>query len=549
MLRHILCSLVLVLLAISVTDAQKIKGEKAPVAFTILPNKPMDPEFTTYSVEIYGNSGSIEDLGYSRSKMADSYFGLHSFKRVPQGGHFRISVRVSYLRVPTAKTQSYTKNVKQGETTVKKTYYKKVVKYNLPVHYTIEDYKGNVIAEASLGTDLTSMDWGAGATSSYALNKSWNDRRQGLYTQWRKNLVTSHMKSISSFIKSSYDFRPSKRKVEILVLGKKDKGTEGFMKAYQTVNTAFTKMKADTPVDVLKEEVKPAIDFWLAEKDKYSAKDKKERKVRHVCLYNIAVVFYWLDAIDEAKRYATQCLEIEWKEGRPKRVLKDSEALRKSFATNNMTTRHPSFDLENANPPSSSAFGELAPAEEEDGATGVVGSITNANGDKVEGDFVVKLEEGEDLKFGPEGNIFFSCLKDGRKEEVPLSPETVTSFTFEKRNFMVQPFVSGQKGNTEEKPAILELLYEAPTIKVFKYFPFDDKLGDKQIEYAFQKGSDPNPVSTSSTTFLLFNKGLSKYFSDCPDLAEAAGGGEFKKAEDDIIRAARVYGEMCEVKP
>lgn len=537
--------IIICLFTVCVLFAQKVDQQKVKVHYTQLPTSPLDPEYTTYSTYVYGSGSSIEGAGYTREGLATN-FKLKSFKEVGTGGHFRISVRVGSLDIGESKNQSYTKKVKQDDKEVTKTYYKRVITWMLPVSYQIHDYKGNMISQGTMGNTYKKEEWGSGNTSSYTLSKKWSDARKGVYNRWRKNGVKTSIGQISKLVRSKYDFRPvsENEMFETLKIKKKDSfDSAKYNEALETLKTAFEKMKADEPVDVLKPEVKPAVDFWLSEKDKYPASDKKLSKIRHICLNNLALTFYYLDELDEAKKYATECLEIKFRDGRTKRLIKEIERTRELFVTNNMTTRHPSFDVESATPPSAAKFGDLDESDEE--GTTLDGTVVNNAGDKIEGSFKVAVAEEEELKFGPEGNVVFSYVKDGRTTEDALDPGTTKEFNLGERHFYVDEFVPGSKGNTESKTGILEILYTSPSIKVLKYYPYDDKLGDQPIEYAFQKGEEA-PVSTSSTSFLLFNKGLSKFFADCTDLAEAAGGGEFKKEEADIIRAARVYGEMCQ---
>jgi len=531
-------------------SAQKIKDQRISFEYTRLPSNPLDPTFTTYSSVVYGSDSGLENLGYDRNAMAEKYFTLGGFKRVGQGGHFRISCYVGYPSVISSKTYDYKDTVKKGEEKVKVTRYKKEITYRAPVRYKVEDYQGNVITSGSMN-EVKKFTFGKGATSSSALSKKWYNERSGVMNGRYKTAVKNSMSSASGTIRALYGYSRKKATAQIEMLGKKDKMSEEFMSAYETVKAGFAGMKANEKPDKVKEAVRPAIEFYMSEKNKWSASDKKERKVRSACVYNLATIFYWLDEVDESRKYVNECIEIDYKPGRAKTINRGIDATKKLFDVNNTTSRHPYFDLANATPPGMAAFGGLDVVEEGAPAGGgaatkaLTGFIVDKNGAKVPGEFMVSAGEGEELKFGPQGNVSFDYMQDGRKASAALAPADIKEFSLNERNFMVMDFVPGAKGNTESKTSIMELLYDGGSIKVLKYYPYDDALGDQSVEYAFHKTGDAAPTSTSSTTFLLFNKGLQKYFADCADLAEVAGTGEFKKTQDDIIRAARVYAEMC----
>jgi len=44
----------------------------------------------------------------------------------------------------------------------------------------------------------------------------------------------------------------------------------------------------------------------------------------------------------------------------------------------------------------------------------------------------------------------------------------------------------------------------------------------------------------------MFNKGLANYFSDCEDLKTMSNEGGFKLNEEDLVKAARIYSEICQ---
>jgi len=71
-------------------------------------------------------------------------------------------------------------------------------------------------------------------------------------------------------------------------------------------------------------------------------------------------------------------------------------------------------------------------------------------------------------------------------------------------------------------------------------------LSGEKTELAYQKTGDPAPVSLEDTQFLVLNKGLSKYFADCPDLTKMCSEGQIELYKEDLIKAARIYTELCE---
>ncbi len=546
--KFMLCLLVWVA-GTTLLSGQKITTEKFPVQYTALPLNPLNPEFTTYSVSAYGGGSSLADLGLTTMSLANQ-IKFQGFKKVDgKSGHFRVSIQVGYIRIGSATTEKRVSTTKKKDgTEVKTTYYYKKSSYSVPISYRVTDYEGKTLKEGTVSSNTSAQAVKSKEFTSYtALNNYWQNNRNSLIYGAAKKFVTEKVGSIQSHLSYAYDYRKiTYQRDELEVPGKRVDGHEEFNQAYETVKTAFEAMRPNESISELAPKVQSSIDFWIKAMDDYPMGNKKTEKMRHACLMNLATVYFWLEDLAQAEKYATECLAINWKDGRPKRLIKEIEEVKKKFAINKVDTRHLDRDLENAEPPSTSAEEETPVFEETGDVAAMEGFIVNEAGDTLNGEFMVNTEEDLELNFGPEGNVVFTYKVDGKDEKSVLDPAKVKSFQLKDRNFMAMTFTPGAKGNTEAGTHLMECIYDTERIKVYKFYPYDNKLGDVNMEYAFQKASEEAPVSTASTQFLLFKKGMSNYFADCPDLAELAGAGEFENEEDSLIKAARIFAEVCD---
>lgn len=550
-MKRYLLMLAILPFVLCIAVAQKIKQERINVQYTQLPAMPFDPSFTTYTVRVRGGNYHLENMRTTHAAL-EKFFELDGFKKVPNGGHFTIEVNIGYFRVDSDKMESSSSKVKQKDGTEKTvTTYSKSIRWSMPISWRLYDYEGKVFFDTYWVARDNSQSY---STSSYntpgEASRYWSDNYNRITNDLARNHINSNLGDMGRRVRYNYDFqRITKATDELEVLREKDDEYADYNQAFETAKAALAQMTPDQPVDKLREAVKPAIDFWLKAKDKYDPSDKKQKGLIHACLFNTASVFYWLDDLESAERYANQANDLDWKEGRSKRLLKEIEATRKLFAANKLTTRHVFRDPEKAIPPAKAI--ELAQKAEEEAANSAVfsGHLVTIAGDSINGKFTIKTTDGTELKFGPSGNVSFQYQKAGKDVTDMLKPGDLKSFQFNNRTFVVKSFAPGAKGNTQAGMHTLEQLYASDKVAVYKYHPYDNKLGDVEAEFAYQKSSESAPVSISGSSFLIFKKGLAKYFSDCADLAELANNDEFKKTEDDIIRAARVYAEMCTVKP
>ena len=530
------------LLSTPPATAQKIKKDPVPVAITQLPSHPLPPDYSTYSVNVYGYG--LERTSYAATS-AEKQFEMAGYKRVAQGGHFNISVYVSGFRVVENRNQSYKVTVGKDEDKREETRYKKILKYKMPVRYRVQNHEGEILMSGTAGTDPVTKEYGKGAKSSSALSKSFNSDAERLYRGYATDLAKTHISGIAGNVRARYAFQPKTFRTQLFVVGKKVDNAEGYTQAYETAKSAFELMKPDEVVDAVREAVQPAMEFWVAESNKYSPKEKKERKLYFANKYNLAKVHYYLDDLDKAEIFIAEGMRAEVNEAQLKSLQRDIESLRELLKKNELAHRHPSFDLSGARPPASASYAGMEGDDEADEAVAAGGAVTLQDGSSVEGDFRVSAADDAALSFGEKGTVQFVYLRDGRTTDMPLDPATVQGFSIGDRKFVSMDYTPGSKGNTTSEQALVEVLYESPKINVYKYYPYNDLLNEKKNEFAFKMADGPM-TSTSGSTFLLFNSGLAKYFAACADLATAAKGGEFKHTQDDVIRAARVYAEACE---
>ncbi len=544
-------SLAAVLLLGVQLSAQKVKNERFTVNYTQLPSNPLDNEFTTYRVNLYGSGyihgHSIFESGKITRQGAMNKVNLGGFKKVNGNAHVRIQISVGNARtvkneVGKKVTEKKSKDGKVSKTTS----YFMQYHYYMPVSYRVYDFHGNLIHEAQI-TNLENVEQIKGSSfNSYSkAYEDWKKRRLNTLNNSAASYVRNAMNSVNASVNYRYGYPHRSEREEIKIV-KKHSSEDDFMKAYETTNAAFEKVKADEPMETIAADLKPAIDFWMGY-DKYPADDRKLKRVRYACLFNLTTVYYWMDDLENANKYATECLKIDYKEGGVKRYVDKIRRMQQSFQTNGVDSRHFFIDVEAAAPPSNNVD-VAAPEEEEDNAS-MAGAMVLADGIKVEGNMVVNTEEGSDLVFGPKGNVVFEYSVDGKDVSSSLDPAQTQEFSFDGRTFKVMDFTPGAKGNKVAGKHILEIIYDSPRIQLFKYYPYDDQLGDKKIEFAFYRTGEQAPTSTSSTPFLLFKKGMAKYFEDCGDLAEMINAGGVEHTEDGLMQAARIYGEVCEERP
>ena len=517
---------------------QKAKDKRVDIKYIALPEKKLPPEFTTYSVSVYGSNAS---LAGTTNSLAESV-KMYAFKRVSgkDYGHLRISVNTGWAQCGSAslKSKTTTSKDKDGKETKTTTYWYER-SCTSAASYKIIDPEGNELAVYSspFMDAVKSREGGSPSqiTSDYS----------AMSEQLRRSFASSVANQITSMAKGRltklFDFAPASDSPQFYFI-KKHADEDAFEAKLATTIDIFKAASHTTPASETMSKMQNAIDLWKKYSEQNPGDDKDLIEVYIACNSNLANTYYYLDQIELAEKHAKRILSVD-KDKRTSRLLEDIAVTKERMALHGINTMHYERDIANAVPPSKvkEVAEEIEELQEDNNS--IAGKIVR-NGETVDGFFVRSKEDG-DFMFGPGGNTKFFLESPSSLKEQDLTSSEVTAFSIGERNFRKQSFTPCAKGKGTQGSHILEELYVADKIRLYKYYPVSGALAGDKPEFAFQKAGEEAPVSVYDTKFLLWEKGLAGYFGDCADLKDMCTAGNFKLEETDLLKAVRVYAEVC----
>lgn len=528
------------------TMGQKIKDKKVQFHYVNLPSERLADDFQTYSVRVYGSA--ISKAGLSGQKLAKS-INMDGFKRLSGSGkdygHLRVSVYTGYIssgRAEAKFSSSKRKDKKTGKETTTYSYW-----YEVPFSgngsFKIVDPDGNILAEGNSphSQKLTTRKY----SKSSDRRKNYNAQINKIKKDFAKKVVNGVMNDARATVRQKYDYAHSQEWRNLYFLKKHDTA-KNFNKYFDLTKETFATLKKGITNDKVakaKKKLQPAMDFWK-KTGEIKPSDKKSKRVYRAANYNYALVSYFFGDLETAKEYANMVLKSEGKDRKSKILLKDIEVAQKKMDFHGVNTMHFVRDLSGAKAPGKvKAFEEEKEELEADNNT--VTAVLVMGGNEIKGS-VLQAKGADEMFFGPKGNTKFMAEEDGKMKEYDLTAEEVSEFTLGERKFIKTRFNPSAKGKGESAMHILEVVYDSEKIKLYKYFPSSGVLGEEKTEFAFQKTSNDFPLSVEDTQFLLWKKGLAKYFEDCADLKDMCTEGGIKKNQEDLVKAARIYAELCE---
>ena len=365
-LKSILFPLLLLLISVEV-NAQRIGNKNAFVSYNRLPDKPLPASFTTYSASVRTKYDVLSLSGLTPNSLIKKHFTLRAFKMLPQSGHFHINATVDRFKVESlqSKTHETTKKDKEGNKK-KVTQYSREIVYRMPITMTIEDKDGNVLEQIlynnpSGGLNHTFLkNNGSYFDSLEEMNKAWK-KGAATYKEIRKEAIEKAFSEFSTLIKDKYDTQEAQALVQLKVpKGKKVKDASQFEAQASKAARILKRIRANAPLGSAKNNLQPMLNFWNQQKDNFSASHKKEGKIHHACLYNLAIVNYYLDNFEEARRYAEAAVATKQKKIITKDLLEEIKQTQRKTRTQGVSTLHFPINLSTATGPKGADYTHLS---------------------------------------------------------------------------------------------------------------------------------------------------------------------------------------------
>ncbi|MNL26972.1 hypothetical protein D3C87_1485360 [compost metagenome] len=99
-------------------------------------------------------------------------------------------------------------------------------------------------------------------------------------------------------------------------------------------------MKADEPIDDLKSNMQPLIEYFDSLKTKYPEDNKPSRKLRYSAYYNLAVIYIMLDQPEKAIAESEKLIANDYDKSDGKGLIEKANKLIASFKASKLNTTH-----------------------------------------------------------------------------------------------------------------------------------------------------------------------------------------------------------------
>ncbi|NRD19175.1 hypothetical protein HNV08_03870 [Winogradskyella eckloniae] len=311
-------------------------------SFAFSQNANLDREYFTVSYVKLPTDPVLNDINrtFSTNKRAIS---LSGFSRVRENGTLDINYRFHGTNVGEVEIKKTKHEKKDDDGNVISTTYS----YRIHVTYT-SSARVAVSNSENMSNDYENEfsekeNYKSKKFNSYkAAEDYYNNNRNTIRKRHSSDHQQQIIHDINGQLNNIYGYQPLNAKSDhFWILGKKKHPEYNkHMDAFEAMKVAFSKMKSNEPIDQLKNELAPTIDYFNSLISKYTGSKKKDVKMRYASYYNIAKMYYYLDMPNETKVYAQKLIDNDYDKSDGKYFIRIADDLIAKFNANQSNTRH-----------------------------------------------------------------------------------------------------------------------------------------------------------------------------------------------------------------
>lgn len=365
----------ILLMSVFSAKAQKVDLDRFyfNVSYQILPKEPVPLEKRTFSsrVKLGGALQSYVDPASLNDKI-----NIVGWKRVEENGTVDIELNLEDFVEKSASPNTRTdeKKDKDGRIVSRTEYYSVIAKYSArgyakvkgphtptasdPQIKAAETVQAAATTNRFLKNAVIKKDTVA-STDGYNISfngeleyvskestdasvpmKDFRLNRGSIRDQKLREFADNSLNSFNNNINSTYGFKPKNDNEILWILDAKSDEGKTQSEAIQAVKALFATMKADEPIDDLKSNMQPLIEYFDSVKTKYTEDNKPSRKMRYSAYFNLAVIYLMLDQPEKAIVESEKLIANDYDKSDGKAIIEKANKLIASFKAAKTNTTH-----------------------------------------------------------------------------------------------------------------------------------------------------------------------------------------------------------------
>jgi hypothetical protein len=292
--------------------AQKVDLDRFyfSAAYRDLPRTPLDTSYHTFSVS--AQTGPLSKLVLKPVDL-EQRVSMDGWRRITSGAHLLVDFRFDDVIIEQTGVKENVEVLKDknGKETGKRSTYVMQVTYTYGAQAKLTDYRGQSVASFTFATRDEKRVYNSESFLTSAEANAY--MRFGLLVITNELIKQSSNEAVNSLnatLTLNYGY-PDRVVNDFfwLLNSRKHPEYENAHRAWITFKQAITNMRPDEPLDQVKADMKPVIDYFNSVKKKYNSNSKADKKLRYASYYNLAKIYWYLDDPDAGINEANE-LEI-----------------------------------------------------------------------------------------------------------------------------------------------------------------------------------------------------------------------------------------------
>ncbi len=311
-----------------------------------LPRYRLDTSYHTYDVQ-------IETTKLMQNFMAEmtpeqSVF-IDGWRKLEKQGHLTIKVRLEDLLPEGVSNKERVEPIKDktGKQIGTRNFYYQEVTYTFAATAEVYDYKGAFIRSFDLANRSNKMTY---RSPEFAIGKLAEGyflvNSLAVTSQLFRSNTNRVMRTLSDNLTDDYGYSIANISDFMWIIDtRKHAEYQAHRVAFQKVKEVIFDLNAHTPIEGLRERLKPAIDYFDMIKRRYSGTSKHDRKIRYASYFNLAVIYYYLDDPQNMLREATGLIMNDFDAQDGRNLEANALRLKNIFQNTGIYTRHFPLDV------------------------------------------------------------------------------------------------------------------------------------------------------------------------------------------------------------
>jgi hypothetical protein len=310
-------------------------------AYRDLPRRPLDSNYRTYSVSF--ELGPVMRNFY-RSDDLDKQVNLDGWKRLSGNAHILVATSIEDIIIESTDVvmNETVQKDKNGKEIGRKQSFTGKITYSYASRVRVTDFKGILLDDFVLASRDQKLIWN---TSSFTTDTEARMYIKFGYLNIMNNIMQQTLRNIPSRLSSeltwNYGFPLREVSDYLWVLNnRKHPDYEGHQRAWIQFRQAMMQMNPDDPLDKVRGEMQPVIDYYVKMKKYYAFGSRKDRKLLYSVNFNLSKIYYYMDDPENSMREAGELRMngFDVKDGIRMEAM--ASELKEQFRQSKRNTRH-----------------------------------------------------------------------------------------------------------------------------------------------------------------------------------------------------------------